>query len=48
MDDNKTPEQKPHKTVIVLEGDKVCYAAFADAEQEKKIFSILMPPRIAH
>lgn len=41
----KRPKPKPHKTVIIYDGERPCYAAFADAAQEKKILEILNEPR---
>ncbi len=32
---------KNHVTVIILDGDRVCYAAFADKGQLRKILQIL-------
>lgn len=49
MDEKKRPKPKPHKLVLMFDGERLYYAAFADAEQEKKILKILTPhTRIAH
>ena len=41
----KRPKPKPHKVIIIFDGERPCYAAFADAAQEKKILAILNEPR---
>lgn len=38
---SKHPKPKPQKLVIILEGERPCFAAYADAAQEKKILDIL-------
>lgn len=45
MKEDERPKPQPHKTVIVMDGERLCYAAFADAAQEKEIAEILFPPR---
>lgn len=41
----KRPKPKPQKLVIILEGERPCFAAFADEAQERKILDILNEPR---
>lgn len=46
----KRPKPELRKPVLMLDGERPCYAAFADAAQEKKILEILNEPRrkLAH
>ena len=39
-EDTKAP-LKPHKIIIIYDGERPYYAAFADAAQEKRIIEIL-------
>lgn len=41
----KRPKPKPHKVVIIYDGERPCFAAFADPAQEKKILNILLGER---
>lgn len=41
----KRPKPEPHKLVIIYEGERPCYAAFADEAQTKKVMQILTEPR---
>lgn len=41
----KRPKPKPHKVVIIYDGERPYFAAFADAAQEKKIMEILLQNR---
>lgn len=45
MGDDTRPEPKLHKIIVIYDGNVPCFAAFADAEQEKKILEILNEPR---
>ena len=37
----KDIKPKPQKLVIILDGERLCFAAFVDPEQEKRIIKIL-------
>lgn len=41
----KQPKLQSHKLILIIDGERPCYAAFADAAQEKKILEILNEPR---
>ena len=45
MEDDTKHKPKPHKVVLILDGERICFAAFADPEQEKRILEILNEPR---
>mgnify|MGYP007111671269 CR=1 FL=1 len=45
MKEDERPKPQLHKIVVVLDGERLCYMAFADAAQEKEIERILFPPR---
>lgn len=45
MEDDTKHKPKPHKVVLILDGDRICFAAFADPEQEKRILKILNESR---
>lgn len=45
MEEDTKHKPKPQKVVLILDGERVCFAAFADPEQEKRILKILNEPR---
>ena len=45
MKEDERPKQKPQKVVIVMDEERICYAAFVDPAQEVAIEKILFPPR---
>ena len=45
----KRPKPKPHKTIIIYEGNRPCVVAFIDQAKEQKILAIIDEGRhIAH
>ena len=44
-DTPKRPAPKPQKLIIIFDGERPCFAAFANETQEKKILEILNEPR---
>ena len=44
-DTPKRPAPKPQKLIIIFDGERPCFAAFADETQEKKILEILNETR---
>lgn len=41
----KRPKPKPHKVIIILDGERPCYIDYVDAAQEKQILDILLDKR---
>lgn len=45
MEDNVRSKAEPDKFVVIYKGDRPCYVAFIDDEQEQKILKLLTDRR---